>query len=158
MHVAVGGFVLDGLNESLCACVNVTTCQINKGLRSLNMAAYERRENSDSWPACIFVQQTEPKSLPKHTQDSESSTLHPVTASMSVADLNKNERGCIGFLSVTDGPKFSASVWKCLLLHLHNVKSQIEEVCFPSWTQKFLRKTNSLWTFKSAWWPASLQW
>lgn len=102
--------MLDGLNESLCVCVNVTTCQINKGLSSLNMAVSELRENSDSWPACIFVQQTEPKPSPKHTQDSESSALHPVSASMSVADLSKNERGCIGFLFVTDSLKFSASI------------------------------------------------
>lgn len=71
VFVAVGGFELDGLNESLCVCVNVTTCQINKGLRSLNTAAFELWENSDSCPACILAQQTEPKPLPKHTQDCE---------------------------------------------------------------------------------------
>lgn len=69
VFVAVGGFELDGLNKSLCVCVNVTTCQINKGLRSLNTAAFELGENSDSWPACILAQQTEAKPLPKHTQD-----------------------------------------------------------------------------------------
>lgn len=69
--VAVGGFELDGLNESLCVCINVTTRQINKGLRSLNRTAFELWENSDSWPGCTLAQQTEPKPLPKHTQDCE---------------------------------------------------------------------------------------
>lgn len=69
VFVAVGGFELDGLNESLCVCVNVTTCQINKGLRSLNTAVFELGENSHSWPACILAQQTEGKPLPKHTQN-----------------------------------------------------------------------------------------
>lgn len=72
VFVAVGGFELDGLNRvPVCVCVNVTTCQINKGLRSMNMTAFELWKNSDSWPCCMLAQQSEPKLLFKHTQDCE---------------------------------------------------------------------------------------
>lgn len=119
--VAVGGFDLDGLNESLCVCVNVTTCQISKGLRSLNTAAFELWENSDSWPACILAQQTEPKTLPKHTQDCEK--FSPVSNLwFHVCCCPKQAWNGLHRPSVWHRWTniFPALVWKGILLQLHN--------------------------------------
>lgn len=121
MFVAVGGFDLDGLNESLCVCANVTTCQISKGLTSLNTAAFELWENSDSWPACILAQQTEPKPLPKHTQDCEkfsplsSLCFHVCCCPKQAWSGLHRPFVCHRWTNI-----FPASAWKCILLQLHN--------------------------------------
>lgn len=101
MFVAVGGFDLDGLNESLCVCVNVTTCQISEGLRSLNTAAFELWENSNSWPAFILARLSQ-SPYPNTPRTVKSSVQYPVSGSKSVAALSKHEVGCIGPLCVTD--------------------------------------------------------
>lgn len=111
-------------------CVNVTTCQINKGLRSMNMTACELQKNSDSWPGCMLAQQSEPKFLFKHTQDCEKFNPASIFCFRVCCCPKQVRDGPYWLLFVTDGPKFSTSIWKCLLWQL------CHKICLYSRGQK----------------------
>lgn len=83
---------------------------------------------------------------------------------MSVAALSKHEMGCIGLLCVTDEPIYfllrfgRASCCSFIMSCLYSrCQKPNQKSLFSILDSVFPEKTNALWIFKSAWWPAFLQ-